>query len=73
MIRPMSPENINFTKMLQIRGPHFNGLNIPQNYSKYAAKNKEKKFVNAAKLGLDFKMQMAKLGKLWNYNYKWRN
>ena len=66
-----------------------NGLNIPQKYSRYAAKNKENNFVNTAKLGLDFKMQIAKFGlnfimkmaklgkqlsgKLWNYNYKWRN
>ena len=37
-----------------------NGLNIPQKYSRYAAKNKEKNFVNTAKLALDFKTQMAK-------------
>ena len=46
--------------MLQIRGPTCNSLNIPQKYSRYAAKNKESNFANTAKLGLDFKMQMAK-------------
>ena len=39
-----------------------NGLNIPQKYSRYAAKNTESNVVNTAKLGLDFKMQMAKFG-----------
>ena len=35
---------------------------MPQKYSRYAAKNKENNFVNTAKLGLDFKKQMAKFG-----------
>ena len=39
-----------------------NGLNIPQKSFRYTPKNKEKNFVNTAKLGFDFKMQMAKLG-----------
>ena len=28
-------------------------------------------FINMAKLGLSFKIQMAKLGKLWNYDHNW--
>ena len=85
MIRPTGLENHQFLpKCCKYVGHTCNGLNILQKYSRYAAKNKENNFVNTAKLGPDFKMhvvkfglnfimQMAKLGKLWNYNYKWRN
>ena len=70
----MGPENHQFLPKCckyYYLGHSCNGLNIPQKYStsRYAAeiKNKENNFddtnSNTAKLGLDFKMQMAKLGK----------
>ena len=61
MIRPTGPENYLFLpKCCKYVGYTCNGLNIPQKSFRYAPKNN---FVNTAKLGLDFKMQMAKLGK----------
>ena len=63
MIRPTGPENHQFLlKCYKYVGHTSHGLNIPQKYSRYAAKNKENNFVNTAKLGLVFKMQMAKFG-----------
>ena len=65
IIRPTGPENHPFLpKCCKCVVHSCIGLNIPQKYSRYTAKNKENNFVNTAKLGLDFKMQMAKLGKL---------
>ena len=56
MIRPTGHENHQFLpKCCKYVGHTCNGLNIPQKYSRYAAKNKENNFVNTAKLGLDFK------------------
>ena len=61
MIRPTGPENHQFLpKCCKYVGHTCNGFTIPQKYSRYAAKNEEKNFVNTAKLGLDSKMQMAK-------------
>ena len=65
MIRPTGPKNHQFlSKCCKYVGHTciFNGLNIPQKYSRYASENKENNFVNTAKLGLDFKMQIAKFG-----------
>ena len=63
MIRPTGLENPQFLpECCKCVGHTCNGLNIPQKYSRYAAKNKENNFVNAAKLGHDFKMKMAKFG-----------
>ena len=63
MIRPTGPVNHQFLpKCYKYVGHTCNGLNIPQKYSRYVAKNKENNFVNTAKLGLDFKMQMVKFG-----------
>ena len=81
MIRPTGSENHQFLpKCCKYVGHTCNGLNIPQKYSRYAAKKKEN-FDSTAKLGLDFKiqmvkfgldfkMQMAKLGKLWSGSQK---
>ena len=64
MIRPTGPDNHQFLpKCCKYIDRTCNGLNIPQKYSRCATKNKENNFVNTAKLGFDFKMLMAKLGK----------
>ena len=64
MIRPTGSENQQFLpKCCKYVGHTCIDLNIPQKYSRYAAKNKENNFDSTVKLGLDFKMQMAKLGK----------
>ena len=63
MIRPTDPENHQFLpQCCKYMGHTYNGLNTPQKYPRYAAKNKENNFVITVKLGLDFKMQMAKFG-----------
>ena len=63
MIRPKGLENHRFLpKCAKYVGHTCNGLNIPQKYSRYAAKNKENNFANTAKFGLDFKIQLAKFG-----------
>ena len=62
MIRPTGPEDHQFLPKCYKYVDHTcNGLNKPQKYFRYAANNKENNFVNTAKLGLDFKMQMTKL------------
>ena len=62
MIRPTRSENHQFLpKCCKYVGHTCNALNIPQKSFRYAPKNEENKFVNTAKLGLYFKMQMAKL------------
>ena len=61
MIKPTGSENYQFLpKCCKYVDHTCNGLNIPQKYSRYAVKNKENNFVNTAKLGFDFKMQMVK-------------
>ena len=64
MIRPTGPYNLQFLlKCCKYVGYTCNGLNMPRKSFRHAPKNKENNFVITAKLGLNFKTQMAKLGK----------